>query len=56
MVLCANVPLVRPPAIRVNTGDANRGQERFELEQDVGLPASEHRGQHRARVMIHGVP
>ena len=56
MVLCVQMPRVRPPAIRIKTGDAQRGQERFELEENVLLPPPKDVRQHRACVVINRLP
>src|SRR5262249_9721024 len=56
MLLSSQMPLVSPPAVGVKLGDAKRGQQLLELQEDVVLPSSEHICQDLARVVINGVP
>ena len=55
-LLGIEMPLVGPPAVGGKTGDAKRGQERFELEQDVVLTPPEHLRQDLPRVVVNGRP
>jgi len=56
VLLGIEMPLVGPPAVGVKTGDAKRGQERFELEQDVVLTPPEHLRQDLPCVVVNGMP
>ena len=56
MLLGIEMPLVSPPAVGIKTGDAKRGQERFELEKDVVLTPPEHIRQDLPRVVVNGMP
>src|SRR5215510_1384353 len=56
MLLSIEMPLVGPPAVRVELCDAKGGQQLLELQKDVVLPSSEHIRQDLPRVMINRVP
>ena len=56
MLLGIEMPLVGSPAVSGKTGDAKRGQERFELEKDIILPPPEHICQDLPRVVVDGMP
>jgi len=56
MLLSIQMPLVGPPAVGVKLRDTKRCQQLVELQEDVVLPSSEHLCQHRARVVINGMP
>ena len=56
-MLCGvDVPLVRPPSIRVISRDAKRLQQRLQLEKHSILSAPKDLRQHVPTVMINGVP
>jgi hypothetical protein len=56
MLLGIEMPLVGPPAVRVELCDAKGCQQLLELQEDVVLPSSEHIRQDLARAMINRVP
>src|SRR4029453_3688265 len=56
MLLSIEMPLVGPPAVRVELCDAKGCQQLLEVQKDVVLPSSEHIRQDLPRVMINRVP
>src|SRR5262245_28335952 len=56
MLLSIEMPLVGPPAVRVELCDTKGCQQLLELQKDVVLPSSEHVCQDLPCVMINRVP
>ena len=56
MLLRVDMPLVRPPPIRVKAADTKRLQQRLQLQKDRILPSPEDVRQHGATLVIDGMP
>src|SRR6266704_633218 len=56
MYFGVEMAFVRPPMIRIKTGEPEGLQQRFELHKDFVFAATKDIGQDRARVMINRMP
>ena len=56
VLLWVNMPLVRPPSIRVKPRDPKRLQQCSQLQKDGILPSAKDVGKHVPTVMIDRVP
>src|SRR6266700_6165220 len=53
---CFHMPLIGSPAVRAIARDTKGRQQRFEFEEDRILPSAKDIRQHRACMVINGVP
>ena len=56
VLLWVDIPLLRPPPIRVKLRDTKRLQQRLQLQKDRILPSPKNVGQHGPTVVINRMP
>ena len=56
VLLWVDIPLIRPPPIRIKAADPKGLQQRLQLQKDRILPAPEDVGQYRTTVVIDRMP